>query len=395
MDEITRYLRTETVGGIIMLAATVLALVLANTPLAATYHSVNDTVLGLPALHLELSVSAWFADGLLAVFFFVAGLELKRELVVGELRTPKKAMLPMFAAVGGMAVPALIAVAITLGRPGGEKAWAIPLATDIAFALAILAVTASALPTTVRVLLLSLAVVDDLGAILVIATVFSDTIHLLALGIAVVLLAFFAVLQARRVQGAWTYLVYAPLALAVWYFVHEAGVHATVAGVAFGLLTRVKKDADEHEAPATRLEHRIQPWSAGLVVPLFALSAAGVTFSANSMGRLFTEPVALGIMAGLVIGKPLGVMLGAWLSVRLGLAKLPTAVGWRDVFAIGVLAGVGFTVSLLISELAFTVGPLADTAKTAVLVASAVASILGALVLRVRVRRRADVVDPV
>lgn len=382
-----RYLRTETVGGAIMLAATVVALVWANSGWSDSYTALRETTFGPSAWHLDLDLQTWATDGLLAVFFFVAGLELKRELVTGELRTLRKAMLPVFAAAGGIIVPALICVAISAGVEGAGRAWAVPMATDIAFALAVLALTASRLPRTVRLLLLGLAVVDDLGAILIIAIVFTDDISLPALLIAAALVAAYAGLQRLRVQGTWSALLYVPLAIATWVAVHESGVHATVAGVALGLATRVRADRGERHAPAVRLEHRLQPWSAGVALPLFAFFAAGVPLSGDALSALFADRVAWAIMLGLVVGKTIGVFGGAFLATKLGLATLPRSVVWYDVAALAVLAGVGFTVALLMSELAFADDAAADVAKTAVLLASTFAAVLGAVMLRLRVRR--------
>ena len=384
--EAVQFLRTETVGGLIMLAAAALALVLANTGAADAYFAIRETRLGPAALHLDLTVHAWIADGLLAVFFFVVGLELKRELAVGQLRNVKLAVLPVFAALGGMVLPGLLGAWQTSGV--AARAWAVPLATDIAFAVAVLAVIASSLPSGVRIFLLSIAVVDDLGAILVIALVFTSGISWLSLAIAVVLIAVYAVLQQLRVQGTWTVLIYLPLALGVWYFLHDSGLHATIAGVVLGLLTRVKKDPGEEHSPAVRLEHRVQPFSAGVAVPLFALSAAGVAVNGTALEQLFSNPLSIGIMLGLVVGKPIGVMLGSFIAVRARLAILPPHVTWRDVAAVGILAGIGFTVSLLIAELALEDEQLA-VGKMAVLSASVIASVLGAVAIKLRDRTHA------
>lgn len=392
-DDAVQYLRLETIGGIVMLCAAVLALIIANTSWGSTYHSILGTEVGPAALHLDLTISEWISDGLLAVFFFVVGLELKRELVIGQLRSIKRAMLPVFAAFGGMLVPALIAFSISHGAPGGEKAWAVPLATDIAFAVAVLAIIASNLPSGVRVFLLSVAVVDDLGAIIVIATVFTTGVSFVSLGIAAVLLIGYAVLQKLRFQGALTAILYVPLGIAVWYFVHNSGIHATIAGVALGLLTRVKSDPHEGDSPAVRVEHLVQPFSSGFVVPVFALGAAGVTLSGGALAGLFTDPVAIAIMVGLVFGKPIGVFLGSFVSVKSRLATLPRNLDWSDIAAVGLIAGIGFTVSLLIAELAFDDEAHIAVAKTAVLLASAIASIIGAVVLRLRSRRYAHMAD--
>jgi NhaA family Na+:H+ antiporter len=384
LTDFSRYLRMETVGGTILLAATALALLAANGPWADAYHALRDLELGPHLLHLDLTVGDWAKDGLLALFFFVAGLELKRELVIGELSSLKSALLPVIAAIGGMVVPALLATVIGWGDPRMAQAWAIPVATDIAFALGVLALAASGLPSSARVFLLSLAVVDDLGAILLIAILFTASFNLLAAGAAVVLLGLYAFLQHRRVRTPW---LYVPVAVATWVAVHASGVHATVAGVALALLTRVRADPGEDESPCLRLEHRLQPWSAGLAVPVFALFAAGIPINASVFGELFTDRLALAVLFGLVVGKLVGIAGSALLAVRLGAARLPADVTPKDLVAVAMLGGVGFTVSLLIADLSLD-GPDMVLAKGAVLVSSLVASLLAAVLLVRRSKAR-------
>lgn len=379
--DFARYLRTETVGGAILLIAAAIALVFANSPWSAGYLSLQDFTVGPAALHLNLTLAEWAQDGLLAVFFFVAGLELKRELVIGELADRRKARLPVLAAVGGVVTPALIALAVGWGTPGIEKAWAIPIATDIAFALGVLALTGSKIPAGARVFLLSLAVVDDLIAILVIAAVFTSTISVLWLLGALACLVLYAYAQRRRITSPW---LYVPLALVAWWSMHQAGVHATLAGVALGLLTRVRPDPGEDEAPAARLEHRVQPWSAGVCVPVFAFFAAGVPLDSSALHEIVDDRIALGIIAGLLIGKTVGIFGTSWLAIKSGLAARPHRLGNRDMFALSVLGGIGFTVSLLVAELALQDvgdGSGVDTAKAAVLLASMCASLLGSALL--------------
>jgi NhaA family Na+:H+ antiporter len=379
VNEFARYLRTETVGGIVLLVATAVALLWANSPWSGVYTGLRDTVVGPAALHLDLTLAQWATDGLLAIFFFVVGLELKRELVVGELSTVRQALLPVAAALGGMIVPAGIALLVGGGAPGMDQAWAIPVATDIAFALGVLALAGSALPVTARVFLLGLAVADDLGAIAVIAFVFSSGLDLLALGAGLLGAVLYWYLQRRRVRAWW---IYVPLGLAVWVAIHEAGIHATIAGVLLGLLTRVKSDPDEEYAPALRLEHRIQPFSAGFCVPVFALFAAGVPVGADALREVFSAPVPLAVMAGLLLGKIVGIMGFAWVAIRITPACRPRGLSWRDMAAVSMLGGVGFTVSLLIAELSLVDQPdVLDAAKAAVLIASAVASLIGAAML--------------
>ena len=382
-SELARYLRTETVGGSILLIAAAVAVLWANSPLSDAYTSLRDWQVGPSALHLNLTLGTWAQDGLLAVFFFVAGLELKRELVVGELADRKKALLPIIAAFGGVLVPAIIAAAVGAGAPGMDRAWAIPVATDIAFALGVLALTGSRIPASARVFLLSLAVVDDLLAIALIAVLFTSSIAMLWILSAVACLVVYWVAQKRRIT---TPFLYVPLALLTWYSVHEAGIHATLAGVALGLLTRVRTDPGEEYSPAARLEHRIQPWSAGLCVPLFALFASGVPINGEVLGQLFTNQISLAIILGLLVGKTVGIFGISWLAIRLGIATKPRLLGFRDMFALSVLGAIGFTVSLLVADLALAGigdGSEADIAKAAVLLTSLAASLVGsALLLR-------------
>ncbi len=380
-SELARYLRTETVGGALLLVAAAIALLWANSPWSGGYFAVADARLPIPPLHLELSVAEWTKDGLLAIFFFVAGLELKRELVVGELADRKRAVLPIIAAVGGVVLPAVIAFTIGYGIDGMDRGWAIPVATDIAFALAVLALTGSRIPASARVFLLSLAVVDDLIAIVLIAVLFTAGIAIGWLLAAAACFLGWWLAQRLRLRSP---LIYVPLALVSWYALHEAGIHPTLAGVACGLLTRVGPDPGEDEAPATRLEHLFQPISAGVCVPLFALFAAGVPLSAAVFGELFTSRLALAVIVGLLAGKTLGVFGTSWLAIRLGIAERPAGLVNRDMFALSVLGAIGFTVSLLVAELALADDvAAAELAKAAVLLTSMAASLIGsALLLR-------------
>ncbi|WP_405110577.1 Na+/H+ antiporter NhaA [Micromonospora sp. NBC_01405] len=380
-------LRTETVGGVLLLGAAVLALVWANSPWGDAYRALGSAQVGPAALHLDLTLSQWAADGLLAIFFFVAGLELKREFVAGDLRDPRRAALPVAAAVGGMAVPALIYVAINTSTGDGALAgWAIPTATDIAFALAVLAVISTHLPAAMRTFLLTLAVVDDLIAILIIALCYTSSLHLVPLGLAVVPLAVFGVLVQRRMRSWWLLL---PLAAATWALVHASGIHATVAGVLLAFTVPVIRRA-EGPVPglAEHFEHRFRPLSAGIAVPVFAFFAAGVSIAgAGGLGATLTDSVALGVAVGLVAGKAIGVTGATWLVQRFTRARLAEGLSWWDVFGLALLAGVGFTVSLLIGELAFGSGSERDEhTKIGVLLGSLVAALLATAVLRVRNR---------
>lgn len=381
-------LRRETVGGALLLLATVAALVWANSPVGDSYVALRDTVVGPASLHLDLTLGTWAADGLLAIFFFVVGLELKREFVAGDLRDPRRAALPVLAAVGGMVVPALLFVLVNLGTGDGAlRGWAIPTATDIAFALAVLAVVGRHLPTALRTFLLTLAVVDDLLAVTVIAVFYTSDLRLLPLGAALVPLALFGLLVQRRVRSVWLLL---PLAAVTWVLVHESGVHATVAGVLLGFTVPVVRSAaaggpDAGPGLAEHLEHLVRPLSAGVAVPVFAFLAAGVQVGGwGGLTASLTDPVALGIVAGLVVGKPLGVLGTTYAVSRLTRADLDPDLRWLDVLGVAVLAGIGFTVSLLIGELAYGTGTRDDHVKVAVLTGSVVAAVLAGLLLRTR-----------
>lgn len=390
---IAEVLRKETVGGAILLAAAAVALVWANSPWAAGYFSLRDLSIGGEpfGLHLTLTVGEWAADGLLAIFFFVVGLELKREFVAGDLRDPARAALPIAAAVGGMVVPALIFVAFTVDAGDGAlRGWAIPTATDIAFAVAVLAVISTHLPTALRTFLLTLAVVDDLLAVCVIAVFYTDEINLTALGLSVIPLVLFAVCAQRRIRSWWLLI---PLAVATWVLMHESGVHATVAGVLLGFTVPVVRSAaaggpEAGPGLAEHFEHRLRPLSAGVAVPVFAFFAAGVAIGGVSgFTRALSDPVTLGIAVGLIVGKPVGIFLTTRVLAAVTRANLDSALRWIDVFGVAVLAGIGFTVSLLIGDLAYGLGSERDDfVKVGVLVGSLLAALLAAVLLRARNR---------
>jgi NhaA family Na+:H+ antiporter len=367
-------LRKETTGGVLLLLAAVGALVWANLD-SAGFSLVHDFKFGPAALHLNLSIAQWASDGLLAIFFFVAGMELKHELVEGSLKDRSVAAVPIAAAIGGMLIPALLFLAFNSGSPTATG-WGIPMATDIAFALAVLAVAGKRLPIELRAFLLTLAVVDDLGAILVIAIFYTATINLISLLAAVAAIAVFGVLQSKNVRGWYFYL---PLALFAWSALHESGIHSTIAGVAMGLLMNLKG--------ADRVMHLIHPVSAGIAVPVFAFFSAGVFVQDLSFAELAKSPVALGILFGLVLGKPIGVVGTAWLVSKFTKASLSQGLSWWDVTTVGILAGVGFTVSLLINELAFKADHHTSSIGTiAVLVSSTLAAIFATIAIQFRNR---------
>jgi len=386
---ISTILRSETVGGALLLAATIIALIWANSPAASGYFNLRDFKIGPEALHLNLSLGTWAADGLLAVFFFVAGLELKREFVAGDLRNPARALVPVAAAVGGVIVPAGLFALINVSS-GAEvlRGWAIPTATDIAFALAVLAVISTHLPSALRTFLLTLAVVDDLIAIAIIAVFYPGTLHLELFAAALVPLVIFTFLVQKRIRS-WYLLL--PLAFATWALVHASGIHATVAGVLLGFAVPVlRRDRNPENGPglAEHFEHVVRPVSAGFAVPVFAFFSAGVALGGLSgLGSAFTDSVALGIIVALVAGKFLGVFGATWLVTKTTKARLDDDLAWIDVAGLALLAGVGFTVSLLISELAFgDESPHYSHAKVAILAGSLISALLAAVVLRARNR---------
>jgi NhaA family Na+:H+ antiporter len=364
IDALREFLATEQAGGVVLLLATIAALVWANSVWQHGYESLWWTDAAGLTLH------EWVNDALMAVFFLVAGLEIKRELVAGELREPRRAAVPALAALGGMVVPALLYVAVT--RSGHDlDGWAIPMATDIAFALGVLALVGDRVPSSLRLFLLTLAIVDDLGAIAVIAVFYSEGIDGAALGGAIAVVVVLVLLTRAGVRQWW---MLGPLAIALWALVHASGVHATIAGVAFGLLMPV--DAIE------RLEGRLHPFTSFVVVPLFALANAGVHLTGDILRDASTSPITIGVVVGLVAGKVIGITGATWIASRAGLGGLPDDVEWRAFVGMTMVAGIGFTVSLFVTELAFGAGVLADRARIGVLAASAIAGTLGVLVLR-------------
>ncbi|RZU73019.1 sodium/proton antiporter (NhaA family) [Micromonospora kangleipakensis] len=387
-SRISAILRKETVGGALLLAGALLALVWSNSPWSEGYRALRDLRLGPASLHLDLSMATWAADGLLAIFFFVAGLELKREFVAGDLRDPRRAAVPVAAAAGGVVVPAVLYLLIAGGA--GAKGWAIPTATDIAFALAVLAVVGRFLPSALRTFLLTLAVVDDLLAIVIIAVFYTAHLSVVPLLGALVPLAIFAVLVQRRVRSWWLLL---PLAAVTWALVHASGVHATVAGILLAFTVPVIRSQaaggpDAGPGLAEHFEHRFRPISAGVAVPVFAFLSAGVTIGGIAgLATALTDRVALGIVVGLVVGKPVGIMTATWLVSRFTRADLDEGLNWLDVLGLALLGGIGFTVSLLIGELAFGLGSERDGhVKVAVLAGSLLAATVATVILRARGR---------
>jgi NhaA family Na+:H+ antiporter len=403
------FLHTEAAGGIVLLAATLIALIWANSPVRETYDRLWAIEIGVRIGDFELTENLrhWVNDGLMAIFFFVVGLEIKRELVAGELNDPRRAALPAVAALGGMLVPALIYGTIN-ARGAGGAGWAIPMATDIAFAVGVLSLMGGRCPDSLRTFLLSLAIVDDIGAILVIAFFYSGGIEPGWLGAALFFGAVVAFMRGRRI---WWIPLYVVVGVALWFAMLQSGVHATIAGVALGLLTparpadpegagdavaeasalmvdpepaavrRMTMQAQEAVSMAERLEHILHPWTSYAVIPVFALANAGVSLSGDLLASASSSPVTLGIVVGLVGGKILGITAFSWAASRIGIASFPGDVSRRHVVGVGAIAGIGFTVSLFIAGLAFDDLQLVSEAKIGILLGSAIAALLGAGVL--------------
>ena len=402
-----RFMHVEAAGGIVLLAFTVAALALANSPLSGDFLALWKTKIGFSCGEFEMrySLRHWINDGLMGIFFLVVGLEVKRELVLGELRDPRRAALPFAAALGGMIAPAALYLALMRGTPEA-RGWGIPMATDIAFAVGCLAIAGRRVPASLRIMLLSLAIVDDIGAILVIAVGYTARLDLGMLALSGAGIGAVVLIGKLGVRGVGPYVV---LGAVVWFGFHESGVHATIAGVILGLMTparswvsetlierivrqagtvltgswrdasvryselrRVQLAAREALPPLERLEGALHPWVSFAIMPIFAFANAGVPIQ----GGAFAEPVALAVVVGLVVGKPAGVLLLSWLAVRAGLASLPTGAGWSGVAAIGTLAGVGFTMSIFIAGLALT-GASLDAAKIGILSGSVISGALG------------------
>jgi Na+:H+ antiporter, NhaA family len=408
---LTDFLSAEAAGGVVVVLAAAIALVWANSPWKAAYETVWATNAGfsLGRFGFSMDLRHWVNDGLMTIFFFVVGLEIKRELVEGELRDPRKAITPVVAALGGMIVPAAIFLAWTIGTPQA-KGWGIPMATDIALAVGLLTLAGPRVPSGAKLFLLALAIVDDLGAILVIALFYGHGGRTALLAVAAGALV--AVLVLRR-AGVTSFAAYVLLGVVMWWALREAGLHATIAGVAMGLLAPAKPfvqseliDIDELNDVSTVehamasahiarssvsvvewLEHRLHRWTSFVVVPVFAIANAGIPVSVSALSGAAGARVSWGVGMGLLVGKPLGILGATWLIVRIGAGSLPDGTSWHSLVPAAIVAGVGFTVSLFVAELAF-VGLVADQAKLGVLVASIVAGLIGLLVASLRPTRR-------
>jgi NhaA family Na+:H+ antiporter len=413
-----RFLDTEAASGAVLLVATVAALVWANSPWSAAYDSLWHTEAGFSIGSLDVTedLRHWVNDGLMALFFLVVGLEIKRELVSGELNDFRKAAVPVVAAIGGMIVPAAIYLAFNVGE-ASSHGWGIPMATDIAFAVGVLALVGRSLPSGLRVFLLSLAIVDDIGAILVIALFYTANISIPWLALAVGGIGFSVFLRSMKV---WWTPIYVVIGMVIWFATFESGVHATIAGVVLGLLAparpadsggaqdvfvEAQKFADEPSAEeirsltiqaqetvsvAERIGSLLHPYTSFIVIPLFAFANAGLVIDPDTIGDALSSQVALGVVLGLVIGKLVGVSLFSWFAVRSGLGTLPEDATWPQMFGVAALAGLGFTVSLFISGLAFDDPTFADQSKLGILVGSILAAIVGTVLIRMSARSTAE-----
>src|SRR5882724_10532719 len=379
----------EASGGLLLIGCMVAALIWANSPFAGSYFHFwhTDLTFGHIGGLLAKPLHFWINDGLMALFFLLVGLEIKREILVGELASFQRAVLPIAAALGGMIVPAAFYLLFNHGGPGAAG-WGIPMATDIAFALGVLALLGSRVPTSLKVFLAALAIADDIGAVLVIAFFYTERISWISLGVGGV---FFVALLAANRTGVRHLLIYAILGLGLWVAFLQSGIHATVAGVLLAVTiparqrTASRAVLTSNESPMLRLEHALIPWNRYLIMPVFALANAGVTLGGGAAARSVIAPVSLGVICGLVIGKPIGIVLFSWLATRTRLAAMLDGIGWRQIVGVGMLGGIGFTMSLFIANLAFDEAPALETAKVGILVASVVSGIAGAIVL---VKRR-------
>ena len=376
---IQEFIRLETSGGIILMIAAVLAMIIANSPLATAYDAILGTYIkvGIGSFEIAKPAILWINDGLMAIFFFLVGLEIKREVLAGELSSFDKAILPVMAAIGGMAVPGLIYAIINWGTPENLNGWAIPTATDIAFALGILALIGSRAPVALKIFLLAIAIIDDLGAIVIIAVFYTSQLSINALTISILGFAVAIVLNRMGIQRTAPYLL---VGIVMWVFVLKSGVHATLAGVLIAL-TIPLKSKNEDEALLYKMEHGLHPWVAFLILPIFAFANAGVNFTGIGIDDLL-QPLTLGIAVGLFLGKQIGVFLATWIGVKSGIARLPENVTWRHVYGVACLTGVGFTMSLFIGSLAFDAADEMNAVRLGVVLGSVLSGLFGFVLLK-------------
>ena len=378
-SRIQEFIKLETSGGVVLMIAAIFAMIIANTPLSANYDLILGTYIKVGIGNFEIAKPAilWINDGLMAIFFFLVGLEIKREVLAGELSSFDKAILPIMAAIGGMAVPGIIFAIINWGTPENLNGWAIPTATDIAFALGILALIGSRVPISLKIFLLAIAIIDDLGAIVIIAIFYTSELSLSALSFSVIGFAAAVALNRMGVQRTAPYLL---VGIVMWVFVLKSGVHATLAGVLIAF-TIPLKTKNEDEALLYKMEHGLHPWVAFLILPVFAFANAGVNFTGIGIDDLL-QPLTLGIAVGLFLGKQIGVFLATWIGVKSGIARLPENVSWKHVYGVACLTGVGFTMSLFIGSLAFTTADVMNSVRLGVVLGSVLSGIIGYLLLK-------------
>ncbi|MFD2905281.1 Na+/H+ antiporter NhaA [Sphingobacterium anhuiense] len=371
-----QFLQSSNIGGILLFICVILSLIVANSPLADSFSTLLNTTVGFETDHIQLnySVLLWINDGLMAIFFLLVGLEIKRELVEGELSSPKKALLPILAAVGGAILPALIYLYINKGLPT-EHGWGIPMATDIAFALAVITLLGNRVPASLKIFLAALAIVDDLLAILVIALFYSSDLHYNYLFIALGIFAFLLLLNFFGVKKIWAYLI---PGVFIWYFIHHSGIHATIAGVLVAL--SLPTNATDDESPLEKLEHILTSPVNFIIIPLFAIANTNITIQSEMVHGL-TTALGIGIIGGLVVGKSVGILGISFIATKLKLCTLPEGANWKHIFGVGLLGGIGFTMSIFVSILAFTDPMLIEEAKFAVLIGSLFSGAIGYLFL--------------
>ena len=371
-----QFLQSSNIGGILLFICVILSLIVANSPLADSFSKLLNTTLGFETDHIQLnySVLLWINDGLMAIFFLLVGLEIKRELVEGELSSPKKALLPILAAVGGAILPALIYLFINKGLPT-EHGWGIPMATDIAFALAVITLLGNRVPASLKIFLAALAIVDDLLAILVIALFYSGDLHYNYLFIALGIFAFLLLLNFFGVKKIWAYLI---PGVFIWYFIHHSGIHATIAGVLVAL--SLPTNATDDESPLEKLEHILTSPVNFIIIPLFAIANTNITIQSEMVHGL-TTALGIGIIGGLLVGKSVGILGISFIATKLKLCTLPEGANWKHIFGVGLLGGIGFTMSIFVSILAFTDPMLIEEAKFAVLIGSLFSGAIGYLFL--------------
>ena len=385
LQSIHSFLRLESAGGILLFAAAILAMILANSPLSGMYSAILETPVEIRVGPLEIAkpLLLWVNDGLMALFFFLVGLELKRELIEGELSKPGNILLPLIGAIGGMLVPALIYAYINWDDPIALRGWAIPAATDIAFALGILTLMGSRAPTALKVFLVSLAIFDDVGAIVIIALFYTEALSAQALIIATVTIAILFTLNKRGVMSIAPYIF---VGLVLWVAVLKSGVHATLAGVVMAMFIPIHNAKDPDSSPLRALEHDLHPFVAFAVLPIFAFANSGINLDGVSLDFVF-HPVPLGVAAGLFIGKQIGVFGFCWMAIKLGITELPKGSGWLGLYGISLLCGVGFTMSLFIGSLAFEhAGEVAFDERIGIMMGSLLSGVVGFLVLKIACR---------